>query len=920
MGAENFPQVLPPNSVYGNATSQSGPGMAVPLSSLAVRLLPSPAVGSISATNAISSAVVPTSIWSQIDAANAGLTLSNNNLSVFQPSVAAAWRTIRGTNPKSSGKWYFEIKKTIAGPGNDASMIGVANISTTVPGNLLGGSFYSAGGGETFNIGAAGGFTAVSGATLPAGFPPVGLVYGLAIDFDAQKIWLSQNGGWVSGDPAAGTNPVFGIVLSTTGPLFPAMSLQTSAGGTWVLQATSTSLSYAPPSGFSAWDDSANLAVGTWGVFKSASTGAVELAANDGGILRTLQLSNSNFVTDFGAVGDGATDNSNAWNLFNAFARIESTAGRGVTLVIPPGTYNFDHSLCQGFLYGIKKLHIIGYGATLQNTYNQSIHGANSAFEWAWSPACQINLFTGYLISTTAVGDTHVTLLTPAQNTNFAVGDWVMVSSNDVQYFGAPPNCDQFEFAQVSAKNAGTGEIDFANNYFIRYKHRSDFPDGGNASAPCGAARIWQLAYPAVGSIWDLDHVYEGLEIRQAPTSSLSYMNMSGRSIKYLNSVMVGISPSVIQRAEFIGGVMTAQSEPDKLVNTLLVDGAHIKAARFAFQSSSIDCVTIRNCKIDYDLECGPTKQMLVQNCDIYGFSEGVAGQPYGTGRSVALDNCRVFIYTFFDLIANNGVNVIDSNVSYTNGVFAVLKSGQVYQWGVVPGSVLNITGPGNVFTGVMGNGVVTKIYEDSTKVYFETTLSYASLPAWATGVMLLRNNQFSVRNCTGNDPMVQMSEMTTRGLKLWENFHGYFDFKNNSSLSGSFGAIPGNLLTITVNVLQTTSVGGGIFRITVNLLLTAGMTTGTATVPLVLSIDATTAGLRTITQAAWTGKVGSDAMTLSGGAQATLPTGYIVSSANPSWVSMGSPPVFPNPLIEVSYQTDSGFTRTFMPLRTLNP
>jgi polygalacturonase len=66
-------------------------------------------------------------------------------------------------------------------------------------------------------------------------------------------------------------------------------------------------------------------------------------------------------LKDFGAVGDGATDNAAALLAFGTWAKAESAAGRGVYLQVPPGYYKFNHANCQDFLANIRTLVIDGH-------------------------------------------------------------------------------------------------------------------------------------------------------------------------------------------------------------------------------------------------------------------------------------------------------------------------------------------------------------------------------------------------------------------------------------------------------------------------------------------------------------------------------------------------------------------------------
>ncbi|MDQ3024268.1 MAG: hypothetical protein M3R04_07810, partial [bacterium] len=86
--------------------------------------------------------------------------------------------------------------------------------------------------------------------------------------------------------------------------------------------------------------------------------------------LQSLLLTTVVSFKDFGAVGNGSTNNAAALNAFSTYAVAESAAGRGVVLHVAPGVYLYDHSQCQSWLYNIRRLHMRGYGAVFRNTYD----------------------------------------------------------------------------------------------------------------------------------------------------------------------------------------------------------------------------------------------------------------------------------------------------------------------------------------------------------------------------------------------------------------------------------------------------------------------------------------------------------------------------------------------------------------------
>jgi hypothetical protein len=197
---------------------------------------------------------VPSSVWSASDAALTGLVLSNGGLTFTSPSsLGSTWASIRGTVSNHSGKLYVEYKGGPAGQSNGDMMVGLAP-AEFVPTGTLSSSIYSFGTAGFGNGYVSSGFTLHYDGANTGAVP--NQVYGLAVDFDAGREWLSYNGAWFgSGSPSTGATPQITFTPSVVGPLFPAMSSDGGGGtGGWTLQATAASQTYPPPAGFVAWD------------------------------------------------------------------------------------------------------------------------------------------------------------------------------------------------------------------------------------------------------------------------------------------------------------------------------------------------------------------------------------------------------------------------------------------------------------------------------------------------------------------------------------------------------------------------------------------------------------------------------------------------------------------------------------------
>src|SRR5215471_8464236 len=163
-----------------------------------------------------------------------------------------------------------------------------------------------------------------------------------------------------------------------------------------------------------------------------------------------------NFVTDFGAVADGMTDDSPALDRWLAWAQAQGTAP--VELYMPPGHYHFagDNTLTAG-LYNVT---ISGYGATVDALYIGTPNLLLDDFDHSAR------------IQTVSAGATSVDLITPADASKFSVGQWVLVSGLSLQTYGYPPNWQFFEYKQITDISGPI--VTFADG--LAYSYRSTWP------------------------------------------------------------------------------------------------------------------------------------------------------------------------------------------------------------------------------------------------------------------------------------------------------------------------------------------------------------------------------------------------------------------------------------------------------------
>ncbi len=184
-----------------------------------------------------------------------GITLSGANL-VATSGNTDAWASVRGTTSYSSGKKCFEVTCTTYDGGNGwqpGLMAGTQNLDS-YDGDTGGIGYQVLTTGDS-NIYRNGSF---AGKTLFTG-GPAGVTYGIAVDLDNMRIWITNDGGanwWgvtTTGDPTVSSTGLDISVL--TPPLFIGWSGLTVGGSADVATLKTTApFSFTIPSGFQAWD------------------------------------------------------------------------------------------------------------------------------------------------------------------------------------------------------------------------------------------------------------------------------------------------------------------------------------------------------------------------------------------------------------------------------------------------------------------------------------------------------------------------------------------------------------------------------------------------------------------------------------------------------------------------------------------
>ena len=183
-----------------------------------------------------------------------------------------------------------------------------------------------------------------------------------------------------------------------------------------------------------------------------------------------------------GAFNDAPTiaANSAALTNFAIWARYQSSLGFGVDVVVSEGFYPWDQFITKHWVGGIQLLHITGYGATFQNVTTNASWLYTFPLDWPGF----LQASDRFLINSTVVGALAFTTITATDVANLVVGDYVMLTSLDIQYFGYPPNASQFEYSVITAIN----QYSSASPTAITYTTSTGLLAMTFATAPLGAA------------------------------------------------------------------------------------------------------------------------------------------------------------------------------------------------------------------------------------------------------------------------------------------------------------------------------------------------------------------------------------------------------------------------------------------------
>lgn len=517
----------------------------------------------------------------------------------------------------------------------------------------------------------------------------------------------------------------------------------------------------------------ATLTIPSIGAVYQATAGAGNLGqSNAGGQGFNIDAANGVHFEWFGGNPNGAGNeaaNNAAIGRFRAWALAQDGL---VTLNLrADGDYACTISRWS---IGIPELVVNGNGATWRNTGVPGLYVDTTTIltgsgldKNQGTPGLTYAATDNYRINTTTTGASTFTTTAPADAGNFAVGEWIMLSSHEV-YRKNPMAFRNFQYCEITSVDAGTGVVGVKQPVTMIFD--ADMPD--NPSSYRNAARVWKIE---LGSLWNIDHEYRDMVLVSDNIPNIAaYPILTGKNIRMVRCTSQAFTHSVCDSGALIDCISLSTSEPDKNIKKLLISGGDFAGLS---QCTTIDDLTLERTKIHSMPAQVTPNRVKVIDCDIpadwkiYGKrleSIHISGGrlksiwPFGpSGRTVQRGTDWP------------GVVVGSGGVTYSNGILGVPMDDTDTRRTVfalcTPGAVLRET------TTVSGNIVCTGVeatvvsYKQGAPGVADIGLSVTGTPSptaiWRFGYI----PNLTVENCIFGDTNVPTSfgPKAAHGLEL---------------------------------------------------------------------------------------------------------------------------------------------------------
>lgn len=441
--------------------------------------------------------------------------------------------------------------------------------------------------------------------------------------------------------------------------------------------------------------------------------------------------------------GSGTNDAS-AWAAYRT-AAIAANPAKAV-LYVPPG------SDCRGgnvaYLQGIANPIVWAYGATFDYVTMGTLG----------SPIPTVDGFNA-LIQTANAGDTTVTLITAAESSIFAVGDWVVVNALSLQAASGPPNWNFFEYKVITAIT-GTSTKVITLSSPLTYSYSSTYPAWTGNNADGGPANLTKVRTDNVLAYWDTRVEWHGGTIGGVGECLV----ISGRTIiAYDVTWLRDTCPSASDAIWFFNSYVSTNRgtgvEIDKVINLLYFFRS--SSNQLFVQSSSVNLMVIDSStssvfpEASFGLNGTPTNLRIINSVIPGPFGMQLNPVSYGHGVSIEVDG------SFIGAASRSTRAVPNSWFSFSGGVLTIANSDpnlfHVFEWAVPGQKYYSSQSEGTpcassvafMITSLIQDGTNTKVGTDlgSVPSCGVPTLYYAPYTA---GVITQRNSRSGSVDITG--------------------------------------------------------------------------------------------------------------------------------------------------------------------------
>lgn len=367
-----------------------------------------------------------------------------------------------------------------------------------------------------------------------------------------------------------------------------------------------------------------------------------------------------NIRTDFGAIGDGRNSDFVAFRAFRSWAQAQTG---WVGLVIPPssGHYvtsgNYGGGVVNAPFFGIKKLVVSGYGASMEGLHGSALTN-NPSFR--------------HKIRSVDAGSKTVELIQKSDSRFLAAGSMVLLAGLDMQGgWGYPPNCHFNEWHRIASVSGG--RVTFEKP--IKYDYRDDWPryfEGHQYElGGIGPAAICRTI-PA----WDCEHRIYGL---RSTSTGQTYYFVRKAILVDCRSDAQGFIIGASEDHQIIGQEHIASNmEVDKLTTKALIGEYGPANKNILVQSSSVDHLHIRGGTRSIN---GTARHTLITG----GSSREIRLGPVAYGISDSIEIRDRMITSA--VVGAPGLGVPLSELTFKNGTFRFAGYKHPPQW-FVPGAV----------------------------------------------------------------------------------------------------------------------------------------------------------------------------------------------------------------------------------------